>query len=87
MLAWSAISALQQDKPFAADPRFFGTAVVLLLIGATCDLFDGLVARKFRASAMGAELDNLADVISFGFAPAFMVVIWAGSISRSLFCW
>ena len=28
---------------------------------------------------MGAELDNLADVISFGFAPAFMVVIWAGS--------
>ncbi|MEU4406789.1 CDP-diacylglycerol--serine O-phosphatidyltransferase [Streptosporangium sp. NPDC023963] len=78
VLAWSAISALQQDKPFAADPRFFGTAVVLLLIGATCDLFDGLVARKFRASAMGAELDNLADVISFGFAPAFMVVIWAG---------
>ena len=50
--------------------------MVLLLIGATCDLFDGLVARRFRASAMGAELDNLADVISFGFAPAFMVVIW-----------
>ncbi|MER7133238.1 CDP-diacylglycerol--serine O-phosphatidyltransferase [Streptosporangium saharense] len=78
VLAWSAIRALQEHKPFAADPRFFGTAVVLLLIGATCDLFDGLVARKFRASAMGAELDNLADVISFGFAPAFMVVIWAG---------
>ncbi|GAA3429269.1 CDP-diacylglycerol--serine O-phosphatidyltransferase [Streptosporangium sandarakinum] len=78
VLAWSAIRALQEGKPFEADPRFFGTAVVLLLIGATCDLFDGLVARKFRASAMGAELDNLADVISFGFAPAFMVVIWAG---------
>ncbi|WP_030905048.1 CDP-diacylglycerol--serine O-phosphatidyltransferase [Streptosporangium amethystogenes] len=78
VLSWSAINALQEGKPFAADPRFFGTAVVLLLIGATCDLFDGLVARKFRASAMGAELDNLADVISFGFAPAFMVVIWAG---------
>ena len=38
----------------------------------------GLVARRFRASAMGAELDNLADVISFGFAPAFMIVIWGG---------
>jgi CDP-diacylglycerol---serine O-phosphatidyltransferase len=78
VLAWSAITDLQTIGTFQPDPRFFGTAVVLLLIGATCDLFDGLVARRFRASAMGAELDNLADVISFGFAPAFMVVIWAG---------
>ncbi|MFC0863129.1 CDP-diacylglycerol--serine O-phosphatidyltransferase [Sphaerimonospora cavernae] len=87
VLAWSAISDLMQSSgKFEPDPRFFGTAVVLLLIGATCDLFDGLVARKFRASAMGAELDNLADVISFGFAPAFMVVIWAG-FSGSLPLW
>lgn len=78
VLAWSAITDLQTSGKFEPDPRFFGTAVVLLLIGATCDLFDGLVARRFRASAMGAELDNLADVISFGFAPAFMVVIWGG---------
>ncbi|MFC4061949.1 CDP-diacylglycerol--serine O-phosphatidyltransferase [Planomonospora corallina] len=78
VLAWSAITSLQQTSKFEANPQFFGTAVVLLLLGATCDLFDGLVARRFRASAMGAELDNLADVISFGFAPAFMVVIWAG---------
>ncbi|MFF4776109.1 CDP-diacylglycerol--serine O-phosphatidyltransferase [Microtetraspora fusca] len=84
VLAWSAISDLLQRSgaKFEPDPRFFGTAVVLLLIGATCDLFDGLVARKFRASAMGAELDNLADVISFGFAPAFMVVIWGGFSGR-----
>jgi CDP-diacylglycerol--serine O-phosphatidyltransferase len=77
VLAWSAISQLRAGFTFEPDPRYFATAVVLLLIGATCDLFDGLVARRFRASAMGAELDNLADVISFGFAPAFMVVIWA----------
>src|SRR3954454_20297730 len=82
VLAWSAISSLQEGKGFAADPRFFGTAVVLLLMGAICDLFDGLVARKFRASAMGAELDNLADVISFGFAPAVMIVICAGFSGR-----
>ncbi|GLW08368.1 CDP-diacylglycerol--serine O-phosphatidyltransferase [Microtetraspora sp. NBRC 13810] len=79
VLTWSAISQLQASGGrFSPDPRYFATAVVLLLIGATCDLFDGLVARRFRASAMGAELDNLADVISFGFAPAFMVVVWAG---------
>jgi len=82
VLAWSAITDLQTSGKFMPDPRFFGTAVVLLLLGATCDLFDGLVARRFRASAMGAELDNLADVISFGFAPAFMIVIWAGFSGR-----
>ncbi|GAA0405286.1 CDP-diacylglycerol--serine O-phosphatidyltransferase [Microbispora corallina] len=82
VLAWSAITDLQSSHKFEPDPRFFGTAVVLLLVGATCDLFDGLVARKFRASAMGAELDNLADVISFGFAPAFMVVVWGGFSGR-----
>ncbi len=82
VLAWSALTQLQADRAFHPDPRYFATAVVLLLIGATCDLFDGLVARKFRASAMGAELDNLADVISFGFAPAFMVVAWAGFSHR-----
>ncbi|WP_062348520.1 CDP-diacylglycerol--serine O-phosphatidyltransferase [Herbidospora yilanensis] len=79
VLAYSAIDQLKMTRgSFEPDPRFFGTAVVLLLVGATCDLFDGLVARRFRASAMGAELDNLADVISFGFAPAFMIVIWGG---------
>ncbi|NYE46793.1 CDP-diacylglycerol--serine O-phosphatidyltransferase [Spinactinospora alkalitolerans] len=51
-------------------------AVILLLIAAACDLFDGRVARKLGGSGMGAELDNLADVISFGFAPAFFVVAW-----------
>ncbi|MGI5272213.1 CDP-diacylglycerol--serine O-phosphatidyltransferase [Nonomuraea sp. CA-218870] len=82
VLAASAINSLRTDGDFTPAPSYFATAVVLLLIGATCDLFDGLVARRFRASAMGAELDNLADVISFGFAPAFMVVIWGGFTSE-----
>lgn len=82
VLAWSAIDQLQAGEQFRPDPRYFATAIVLLLAGATCDLFDGMVARRFRASAMGAELDNLADVISFGFAPAFMVVAWAGFSHR-----
>ncbi|MFI7612001.1 CDP-diacylglycerol--serine O-phosphatidyltransferase [Nonomuraea terrae] len=82
VLAYSAIQQLQvAPGRFTPDPSYFATAIVLLLIGATCDLFDGLVARRFRASAMGAELDNLADVISFGFAPAFMVVIWGMGFS------
>ncbi|MCD9140784.1 CDP-diacylglycerol--serine O-phosphatidyltransferase [Streptomyces albireticuli] len=52
------------------------TAVILMLLASIFDLFDGLVARKLRSSAMGAELDNLSDLISFGLAPAYFVVVW-----------
>jgi CDP-diacylglycerol--serine O-phosphatidyltransferase len=52
------------------------TAVTLMLLASVFDLFDGLVARKLRSSAMGAELDNLSDLISFGLAPAYFVVVW-----------
>jgi CDP-diacylglycerol--serine O-phosphatidyltransferase len=52
------------------------TAVLLMLLASVFDLFDGLVARKLRSSAMGAELDNLSDLISFGLAPAYFVVVW-----------
>jgi CDP-diacylglycerol--serine O-phosphatidyltransferase len=56
--------------------RSLSTAVALLLIGAACDLLDGAVARRFGGSSLGAHLDNLADVISFGLAPAFLLVAW-----------
>jgi CDP-diacylglycerol---serine O-phosphatidyltransferase len=52
------------------------TAVLLMLLASVFDLFDGLVARKLRGSAMGPELDNLSDLISFGLAPAYFVVVW-----------
>ena len=53
------------EKLYAA-----GVAVVLALV---FDVLDGRVARwRHRASPMGRELDSLADVISFGVAPACM---------------
>jgi CDP-diacylglycerol---serine O-phosphatidyltransferase len=52
------------------------TAVLLMLLASVFDLFDGLVARKLRSSPMGAELDNLSDLISFGLAPAYFVLVW-----------
>ncbi|MDE6694571.1 MAG: CDP-alcohol phosphatidyltransferase family protein [Bacteroidales bacterium] len=40
-------------------------------IAAVFDLFDGMVARMLRVSGtLGAQLDSLADVVSFGVAPA-----------------
>jgi len=54
--------------------RFLWTAFVLLPLALTCDLLDGYVARlnRRRQSALGADLDSLADVISFGVAPAVL---------------
>ncbi|MEU7022595.1 CDP-diacylglycerol--serine O-phosphatidyltransferase [Streptomyces sp. NPDC046203] len=52
------------------------TAVILMLCAAIFDLCDGLVARKLRSSPMGAELDNLSDLISFGLAPAYFVLVY-----------
>jgi CDP-diacylglycerol--serine O-phosphatidyltransferase len=40
-------------------------------VAAIADFFDGRVARRSRrASALGGDLDSLADLISFGVAPA-----------------
>lgn len=52
------------------------TAVMLILMASLFDLCDGLVARRFRSSGMGAELDNLSDLVSFGLAPAYLVLVW-----------
>lgn len=46
-------------------------AALLIFLGAFLDLFDGAIARKVGASGpMGRELDSLADVVTFGLAPA-----------------
>src|SRR5689334_21366969 len=56
------------------ERRFLWTAFVLLPLALVCDVLDGYVARldRSRASRLGADLDSLADVISFGVAPAVL---------------
>jgi CDP-diacylglycerol--serine O-phosphatidyltransferase len=50
------------------------TALILILAACIFDLFDGRVARMGgRESPFGREFDSLADLISFGVAPAFLV--------------
>lgn len=53
------------------EPRWLVTAMSLLPIALIFDYADGRVARwRARSSLLGADLDSLADVISFGLAPA-----------------
>ena len=48
-------------------------AFYLMLAAAVCDFLDGLAARALDAySAVGKELDSLADLVSFGILPAMM---------------
>ena len=62
------------DYLATGTPRFLWTAFVLLPTALVCDVLDGYVARldKTRQSVLGADLDSLADVISFGVAPAVL---------------
>ena len=56
----------------------FYRAAVAIFFGTFFDAFDGRVARLTRTqSDFGVELDSLADVISFGVAPAILVYKWA----------
>ncbi len=64
----------------AGDPTGdnFYRAAVAIFFGSFFDAFDGRVARMTQTqSDFGVELDSLADVISFGVAPAIMVYKWA----------
>ena len=49
-------------------------AFIFIGLAAVADFFDGLVARLLHAvSGIGKELDSLADLISFGLAPAMVL--------------
>lgn len=52
----------------------FDLAFILMLAAAVCDFFDGFAARMLKAySAVGKELDSLADMVSFGLLPSLML--------------
>ncbi len=54
-----------------AIQQLYVNAAILLLIAVFCDFLDGRVARYTkRVGVFGKELDSLADLVSFGVAPA-----------------
>ncbi len=49
-------------------------AVLFIIYAAIFDVLDGMVARILNTSSdFGVELDSLSDVVSFGFAPSFLL--------------
>ncbi|CAN5837519.1 hypothetical protein BH23ACT11_BH23ACT11_20720 [soil metagenome] len=59
----------------------FVSAAALVLVAAGLDVLDGAVARASATdSAFGVNLDSLADLVSFGIAPAIAIYISALSV-------
>jgi CDP-diacylglycerol--serine O-phosphatidyltransferase len=61
---------------FAVQSRW-EAAVVAVVVAAILDTLDGRTARLLNAqSKFGAELDSLADIVSFGVTPAILLYLW-----------
>jgi len=66
----AAIFALMSYRGQPQAWRIY-TALALLLLAFLFDVLDGTIARsRQRSSPFGQELDSLADIVSFGVAPA-----------------
>ena len=60
-----------------ATPATLSTGAILVIFGGVFDLLDGRVARMTnRFTEFGVQLDSIADMISFGVAPAMLVYVW-----------
>ncbi|WP_228529783.1 CDP-diacylglycerol--serine O-phosphatidyltransferase [Diaphorobacter caeni] len=73
--AVSGVGALFSAMTFleTGDVRHIYFAAALVFAALVFDVLDGRIARwRQKSSAMGRELDSLADVISFGVAPAII---------------
>lgn len=61
-----------------AGPNQLYQAALAIFFGIFFDGFDGRVARLTRTQSLfGQELDSLADVVTFGAAPALLIYKWA----------
>lgn len=62
----------------------YQTAVVMIILAGIFDGLDGRSARLLKiTSKLGAELDSLADFLSFGVAPAFLIYLWTLNEAKS----
>src|SRR5512143_3222238 len=72
----------------------FDQATIAIFVAMILDSLDGRVARLTRTqSAFGAEYDSLADMVSFGAAPALVMYEWVlrdmgklGWVAAFLYC-
>jgi len=76
MMTMSAFRFLQIDQVESTRMRLDRAAIAIGL-AVLCDILDGRLARMTKtATEIGIQLDSLADIVSFGLAPAFLAYVW-----------
>ena len=72
---FGSITYAAKVGPEIASANNLHIAALLIFVAMIFDMLDGPVARLSRqTSAFGAQLDSLSDAISFGVAPAFLML-------------
>jgi len=76
LLGFAAIAvATRQESAFSTALSNQALAVWLLVGGMLCDMLDGRVARLTHVTSdFGGQLDSMCDIISFGVAPAIIML-------------
>jgi len=91
LAGFAAIHFATKDGVGEATLWNLSAAAVLLFIAMACDMLDGRLARLTRrTSDFGGQLDSLCDAVSFGVAPAVLMVratavAFSGQIERIAF--
>jgi CDP-diacylglycerol--serine O-phosphatidyltransferase len=76
-IALGFFAILQSLEGSALEPHHFDYAAIAIGFAIPFDALDGRIARLTNtASEFGRELDSLADVITFGMAPAVLAFAW-----------
>lgn len=72
--ALAIIASFHCNEVVACGLKGYQAAYALIALAAVADFFDGFSARLLHAvSNIGAELDSLSDLVSFGLAPAMVL--------------
>lgn len=61
--------------------HYFAWAICIIIMGQLFDLFDGRMALKHGGTKYGPYLDDIADFVSFGLAPAYVIVQRGGNMA------
>src|SRR5207249_11847766 len=68
---WVSIGGIQDAR------NRFDAAAIAIGLAFLCDILDGRIARMTKSTTeIGIQLDSLADIVSFGIAPAVLAYAW-----------
>ena len=66
---------------FLTYNNHFALAVLVIILGQLFDLFDGRMAEIHGGTKYGPYLDDIADFVSFGLSPAYIIIKSGGSFA------